>query len=165
MVNFTQNLEKAMQEFSSHGGFLTVKGDKGVNTMTVSWGFIGFMWEKPQFITVVRPQRYTKDILDSNADCFSISIPFGNKLKEELIICGTQSGRDIDKSKVVNFIPPQTISSPVVADCDLYYECRINTTQIIDVKLLPPNIAKTFYDNDFHHYYIGEIVDCYGAKN
>ena len=164
MLNFIYDMEKGMKELTSKGAFLTVNGGGKTNTMTISWGFIGFMWGKPQFITVVRPQRYTKEILDSNADSFSISIPYDDKLKEALGICGTKSGRDIDKSKVVEFIPSLSITSPVVAGCDLYYECRINTSQALDGSLLPAAIAKEFYENDFHYLYIGEIVECYGPK-
>ena len=164
MLDFTLDMAKGMRELSSRGAFLTVKGDGGVNTMTISWGFVGFMWNKPQFITVVRPQRYTKEILDSNADSFTVSVPYDGKLKEALDICGTKSGRDIDKSQVVEFIPSKSTASPVVAGCDLYYECRINTAQPMDGSLLPEGIAKTFYEDDFHHFYIGEIVECYGPK-
>lgn len=161
MLNFTLNLEKGMQELSTKGAFLTVSGDAGINTMTISWGFIGFMWGKPQFITVVRPQRYTKDILDSNANSFTISIPFDGNLTEELKTCGTKSGRDINKSNVVEFKPSKTVASPIVAGCDLHYECKINTAQRLDGSLLPPEIAEKFYEDDFHYMYVGEIVDCY----
>ena len=164
MLDFTYNMEKGMRELSSKGAFLTVNGDNKINTMTISWGFIGFMWGKPHFITVVRPQRYTKQVLDSGADSFTISVPFDGKLKEALGICGTKSGRDIDKSKVVKFIPSLTVTSPVVAECDLYYECKISTTQPLDGTLLPADIQK-FYENDFHYLYIGEIVEFYGAKS
>jgi len=160
MTNFTHNMERGMRELSSTGAFLTVSGGDTTNTMTISWGFIGFMWNKPHFITVVRPQRYTKQVLDSNADSFTISVPFDGKLKEALGICGTQSGRDIDKSKIVNFVPALTVKSPVVEGCDLYYECKINTAQPLDGALLPAHIQK-FYEDDFHCLYMGEIVECY----
>ena len=160
-MDFTLQLEKGMQELSSKGAFLTVKGNDGVNTMTISWGFVGFMWNKPQFITVVRPQRYTKQVLDSGADSFTVSIPFDGNLKEQLAVCGTKSGRDIDKSTVVEFVPAKNVASPIVAQCGLYYECKINTSQQLDGNLLLPNIAEKFYKDDFHIMYFGEIVECY----
>ena len=161
MVNFTLNLEKGMQELSSRGAFLTVNGGGKVNTMTISWGFVGFMWNKPVFITVVRPQRYTKEVLDNNADSFTISIPFDGKLKKALKICGTESGRDINKGEVVEFTPSVSVSSPVVANCDLYYECKLHTAQPLDGALLPTDIVQKFYEDDFHYLYWGEIVECY----
>ena len=160
-MDFTLLLDKGMQELSSKGAFLTVKGNDGTNTMTISWGFVGFMWHKPHFITVVRPQRYTKDILDSGADSFTISIPFDGHLKEALAVCGTKSGRDIDKSTVVNFTPAKAVASPIVAECGLYYECKINMSQQLDGALLTPEITQKFYDDDYHYMYFGEIVECY----
>jgi len=160
-MDFTLQLEKGMRELSSNGAFLTVKGDAGINTMTISWGFVGYMWNKPHFVTVVRPQRYTKDVLDSGADSFTISIPFDGHLKEALLVCGTKSGRDIDKSKVVKFAPARTTTSPIVAECGLYYECKINMSQPLDNNLLIPEIVQKFYKDDFHFMYFGEIVGCY----
>jgi len=163
MVDFTLSLEKGMRELSSTGAFLTVKGEGKVNTMTISWGFVGFMWNRPVFITVVRPQRYTKEIFDNNADSFTISVPFDGKLKEALKVCGTESGRDIDKSKIVEFTPAKLVSSPTVAGCDLYYECKLHTSQPLDGALLPADIVSKFYEDDFHYLYWGEIVECYEA--
>ena len=163
-MDFTLLMDKGMRELSSNGAFLTVMGNAGVNTMTISWGFVGFMWNKPHFITVVRPQRYTKDILDSGADSFTISIPFDGRLKEALSVCGTKSGRDIDKGTVAKFAPAQTVASPVVAECGLYYECKINTSQPLDGNLLMPEIAQKFYKDDFHYMYFGEIVECYTGE-
>ncbi|MCL2016497.1 MAG: flavin reductase [Defluviitaleaceae bacterium] len=161
MENFTFSLEKGMQNLSSTGGFLTVKNTENtVNTMTISWGFVGFMWTKPHFITVVRPQRYTKDVLDVSADSFTISIPFDGKLKEELSICGTKSGRDIAKNEIVTFIDAKTVASPIIQGCDLYYECKINLTQQLEGSLMPP-FVRQFYEKDFHYLYFGEIVECY----
>ena len=160
MQDFTFLMDKGMRNLSSKGAFLTVQGNGNVNTMTISWGFIGFMWAKPHFITVVRPQRYTGQIL-RDADSFTISIPFDDQLKEELVVCGTKSGRNIDKSSVVQFIPAKTVVSPIVAGCGLYYECKINLRQQMDGSFMLPEIARQFYKDDFHIMYFGEITDCY----
>ena len=160
MVDFTWQMDKGMRELSTNGAFLTVHGADGTNTMTISWGFIGFMWDKPHFITVVRPQRYTKRLLDSGADSFTVSIPFDGQLKNELSICGTKSGRDIDKSQIVHFIPAKSVASPVVEGCGLYYECGISMTQQLDPNRMPPAVRK-WYKEDFHFMFFGEIVDCY----
>ncbi|MCL2709111.1 MAG: flavin reductase family protein [Defluviitaleaceae bacterium] len=161
MADFTLALEKGMREFSTHGGFLSVRGPSGPNAMTVSWGFVGFMWNKPQFITVVRPQRYTNELLVAGADSFTVSVPFGGALREELNVCGTESGRSIDKSKIVKFERAKSVECPIVGGCSLYYECKINLAQQMEATLLKQSIVKQFYQNDFHFMYIGEIVECY----
>ena len=55
-MNFYENLEDAMKNLTTRGAFLTVKNNQGVNTMTISWGYIGFSWNKPYFVAMVRPQ-------------------------------------------------------------------------------------------------------------
>ena len=160
-MKFSDNLDKMMEHFSSKGGFLTVKDASGiVNTMTISWGFVGYMWNIPQFLTVVRPQRFTREFLET-ADSFTISVPFGG-LRDELTICGRQSGRDIDKSKVVDFVPARSVSSPVVAGCDFYYECKITYRDELHSGKIPPDIYKKHYDGDWHDFFVGEIIETYG---
>jgi flavin reductase (DIM6/NTAB) family NADH-FMN oxidoreductase RutF len=154
-----QNLETVMKHFVDKGGFLTAKCGDEVNTMTISWGFIGQMWYKPCFIAVVRPQRHTRAIMDKAAD-FTVSIPFGT-MKNELTICGTQSGRDIDKSQVVSFIPAKSTVSPVVGGCHAYFECKINYTDQFDPTDMPKEIIEKVYKDDYHFVYMGEIVEAY----
>jgi len=161
MLDFTLCMERGMRELTTHGAFLTTASCGETNTMTISWGFIGFIWGKPYFITVVRPQRYTKKIFDNGSDSFTISIPFDDNLKEALSTCGTKSGRDIDKSAIVRFIPSKTVTSPVVDGCGLYYECRINFSQQLDGNLVPDEIKRLHYKDDYHFMYFGEITDCY----
>ncbi len=71
------------------------KPDGSVNTMTASWGGFGIMWNKEIVWVVIRPQRYTKEFVDS-ADSFSLTF-FDNKYKKELAYLGKVSGRDEDK--------------------------------------------------------------------
>ena len=100
-MKFYENLEDAMKHLTTRGAFLTVKDDTGVNTMTIAWGYIGYSWNKPFFVAMVRPQRYTFEFLKTAKD-YTISIPFSDDMKEALTICGTKSGKDIDKEKEAN---------------------------------------------------------------
>lgn len=36
------------------------------NAMTASWGGMGVMWNKPVLYLVIRPQRFTRELLDEN---------------------------------------------------------------------------------------------------
>ncbi len=43
---------------------LVTAGNKdGFNTMTASWGGIGWLWNKPVAFVFVRPERYTYELL------------------------------------------------------------------------------------------------------
>jgi flavin reductase (DIM6/NTAB) family NADH-FMN oxidoreductase RutF len=165
-MKFYNNLEKVLDHFEQRkGGFLTVKHGARVNTMTISWGFVGFLWASPYFITVVRPQRYTRELIDGAAD-FTVSVPLDKSggMERELSVCGTKSGRDIDKGSVVNFTPARSVGSPVVAGCDMYYECVIRYRDDMKAELMPRDILEKLYKGDLHRMYYGEIVDCYGGS-
>ena len=125
-MNFYATLEDAMKNLTTRGAFLTVKNNQGVNTMTISWGYIGFSWNKPYFIAMVRPQRYTYEFLKTAKD-YTISIPYSDDMKKALTICGTKSGKDIDKAKEANikFLTSKTVSSPIVDNCNMYYDAKL----------------------------------------
>lgn len=160
---YFEGLSEAMTHLSKRGAFLTTKNNEGtVNTMTISWGYIGFSWEKPFFVAMVRPQRYTHDIIE-DADSFTVSIPFGKEWGKALALCGSRSGRDVNKEKLagIAFQDARRVASPVVAGCDRYYECMISYVDTITVDKLPQEIRKQFYEGDCHDVFYGEIVDTY----
>lgn len=43
---FTNNIEEALDNLYVGGAFFTVGDSVKANTMTISWGSIGYMWEK-----------------------------------------------------------------------------------------------------------------------
>ncbi len=156
-MKFSKNMEKMMDYFTTSGAFLTVKSGEEVNTMTIGWGFVGYLWGKPYFIVAVRPQRHTFKLIE-NANDFTVSVPFGT-LKEELKICGTKSGADIDKSKVVTFKDSKSVNSPIVDGCDVYYECIIKYGDSFKENLMEKQIIDSFYKDDYHKLYFGEIIE------
>ena len=47
--------------------FLLTSGNLSeYNTMTASWGQLGFVWNAPVFTTVVRPNRKTFELIEKN---------------------------------------------------------------------------------------------------
>lgn len=64
--------------------------------MTASWGGVGYLWNKPIFWCVLRPQRYTHELAQlSNAISLSF---YGEEMRPALSYCGSHSGRDGDKA-------------------------------------------------------------------
>ena len=74
--------------------------DGKINTMTASWGSVGVIWNKNVVTVYIRPQRYTKEFVDS-ADYFTLT--FFDGYKKELGVLGSKSGRDSDKIREVGF--------------------------------------------------------------
>lgn len=162
---FTKDLEGALDNLHINGAFLTAGDENKSNTMTISWGSIGFMWRKPVFMALVRTNRYTDEFL-KNGESFTISIPYDGKMKEALKICGTKSGRDINKEEEANikFIKSKSVSTPVIEGCDKYYECKILYKNKMDLNNFDKDLVDTFYkgeNNKEHVLYFGEIVSEY----
>ena len=71
------------------------------NTMTASWGGLGVLWGKPVATVYIRPQRYTLEFVERE-NCFTLSL-FGEEYRKALALCGSKSGRDVDKVKECGF--------------------------------------------------------------
>lgn len=161
-INFTE-LSKELLGQLQKGAFLTVKAGDKVNTMTIGWGSLGFMWQKPVFTAMVRYSRYTYDLIEKAED-FTVSFPLKGQLKEELGICGTKSGRDMDKFKQCNLTlkEGEVVNSPVIDECDLHIECKIVYKQAMDENAISDEIKDKAYGNgNYHVMYYGEIVKAY----
>ncbi len=145
------------------GAFLTVQAGENLNTMTIGWGSIGYIWKRPVLMVMVRHSRYTYQLMEKASD-FSVSLPAQGELKKDLAIVGTKSGRDIDKFTECKLSAKnaRTITSPIIGECDLVYECKILFKQEMQPANLAPEIREQFYsDDDFHVLYYAEILACY----
>ena len=166
VVDFTKNLDKVMEYFYKRGAFLTSKTTDELNTMTISWGNVGYVWGKPIFTVFVRKSRHTHHIIEQSGE-FTVSIPMKDNLKNALAICGSKSGRDLDKFKEANIYPVKgkIVSTPVIADCGMYFVCKVIYKQDMTPEFLSEDIVKTSYvDDDYHTIYFGEIVSCYQGR-
>ena len=148
------------------GVFMTTKVGNKVNTMTIAWGGINIVWNKSLFVAYVRYSRDTYNMVDETNE-FTISVPLNKDMKKELSFCGTKSGRDYDKIKEcnLNVVDSRTINTPILADCELHYECKVIYKQAMEPGMIPGDVKERFYsNNDFHMIYYGEIIDSYLIK-
>ena len=163
-VNF-QELSKDYLTQLVKGAFLTVKHRDRVNTMTIGWSTLGYMWNRPVMMVPVRFSRYTHELIHE-AQSFTVSVPIHKDLKKALALCGTKSGREMDKISAsgltLALAQSEAIASPIIADCELHIECKIVYKQAMDLTLLDEQIIKTHYaSGDEHVLYYGEIVSAY----
>ena len=164
-TRFNEYADKMLEKLQK-GAFLTTKKGDKVNTMTIAWGSLSYIWEKPIFIVYVRYIRDTYQMIE-NVDEFTISIPLNKDLKKELIFCGSNSGRDCDKIKECNLKlrDARVINTPIIADCEMHYECKVIYKQAMEPKNIIESVKKRFYErNNFHMIFYGEIVDSYLIK-
>ncbi|MGF7059606.1 flavin reductase family protein [Brassicibacter mesophilus] len=156
-------LSKEMLQQLKKGIFLTVKNGNELNTMTIGWGSIGIMWNKPILMVPVRYSRYTYGLIDQSKD-FTVSVPLKGDMVSELAYCGTKSGRNVDKLKQLGLtiVEAKKVNTPIIGECQLHFECKIVYKQAMDPKMLDSEIKDVNYANDnFHVLYYGEIVSCY----
>jgi len=74
---------------------ITAGNPEKFNTMTASWGGMGFLWNKPVAFIFIRPQRFTYEFAELN-EYYTLHF-FEEKYREILNFCGSKSGRDVDK--------------------------------------------------------------------
>lgn len=160
ITDFTYS-QQALKTLAA-GAFLTAGTLEKSNTMTIGWGSIGFMWRKPVFTVMVRPSRFTYQFIEQAGE-FTVSIPASN-MQQAIAICGSISGRDKDKLSVAGLKQQASkmVKTPVIAGCDLYYECKVLYKQAMIPSATPEEITSACYaDGDFHVFYFGEIVAAY----
>jgi len=158
-----KEVSRQIMEQLPKGAFLTVKNGGKVNTMTIAWGTMGFIWNKPIFTVLVRYSRYTHELIH-NADEFTVSFPLNGRLDDALNLCGTKSGRDIDKFAecALKTQRGRVVDTPVISGCDIHLECRIVYRQALAPENLDDGIKNSCYPvGDYHVIYCGEIVAAY----
>jgi len=112
------------------------------NIITIAWA--GVLCSNPPLLGVsIRPNRYSYDIIRRNKD-FVINIP-SSEQENEVQICGTKSGKNVDKFKLCNFTPikGKVVDSPIIKECRINIECKLNEIKPLGV----------------HHLFVGEIVN------
>jgi flavin reductase (DIM6/NTAB) family NADH-FMN oxidoreductase RutF len=132
------------------------------NTMTASWGGFGVLWQKDICWCVIRPQRYTYQFIEK-ADNFTLSF-FEAKYRAALNICGSKSGRDINKATETGLTPiaGELTGTTAFEEARLIIECRKLYYQDLDPShFLDPEIETMYPIQDYHRMYIGQIINCY----
>ena len=160
---FTKIDPKEIQEnvFSLIGDqwMLITAGTKDkCNTMTASWGGLGVLWGAPMAVAYIRPQRYTKEFVD-NSEYFTLSF-FSEQYRKQLALCGSKSGREIDKVKECGFTVAEAQGgAPYFEQADLVFVCRKRMVQKMEESLIPADVREKWYEGDYHTMYWGEIVE------
>ncbi|MCC8100840.1 MAG: flavin reductase [Clostridiales bacterium] len=133
------------------------KPDGTCNTMTASWGGFGVMWGKDVAFLVIRPQRYTKEFIDSS-DTLSISVlPDG--YKKQYSYLGSVSGRDEDKITKAGLTVTLDGKTPYFEEARMAMICKKLFAQPYDPDsfLVPAMKDDCYPQKDYHTLYICEI--------
>lgn len=141
-------------------GLLTAGDKSSHNTMTISWGQTGVLWNKPVFTVFVRPTRYTTGFMDSS-DKFTVSC-FGKGYRKELGFCGSHSGKDVDKDAETGFTPIELEGAAAYEQAEKVFLCKKLYVQDMDKSGFTGSECLNFYEDEpMHRIYIGEITGYY----
>ncbi len=151
-------IDKAFNVYDKEWALVTAGPVDNFNTMTISWGGLGTIWNKPVATVYVKPVRYTHSFLDVN-EYFTVSF-YDEKYRSELSVLGRESGRDGDKVTKVGFTPVKAGESTTFSQAKLTLLCRKIYRQDLITDTMPQEaIDKYYIDEAPHTMFIGEVVD------
>lgn len=133
------------------------------NTMTASWGGLGILWGRPVATCYIRPQRYTREFVERE-EYFTLSF-FGEERRDTLKLCGSRSGREVDKVKECGFtVETADGGAPYFGEAELVLVCRkLYRQEMTEECFLDRTVLeKNYPNNDLHTVYIGEIIEVLG---
>lgn len=139
---------------------ITAGKPQGFNTMTASWGGLGYVWNRPVAYVLVRPNRFTREFIEREG---RMTLSFmSEEYRQALKICGTVSGRDHDKMAEAGLKPWFLEDGAVaIADADVVLECRVMYAEMMKEEQFThfAEVEKWYGPgNPLHHLYVAEIV-------
>lgn len=132
-----------------------------MNMMTASWGGVGFLWNKPVVFVFIRPERYTREFVEAKG-AFTLSF-LGEEHKKAHAVCGSKSGRDIDKVAATGLTPFFTeAGNPGFEEARLTLECKtLYVSKMEKSHFLDPALYERWYNaaqGNPHYVYVAEIT-------
>ena len=128
------------------------------NTMTASWGGVGELWGRYVSTIYIRPQRYTLEFVERE-DYYSLCF-FGPDCRQALNLCGSKSGREIDKAEETGLIPVFDQAAPYFEQASLVLVCKKLYAQPMDpAGFVDKALDSRWYpDKDYHKMFVGEVI-------
>ncbi len=168
----TENAEPAFHPFDvtkefHQNGFsffrektpILLSGDRdGFNAMTIGWGAIGTLWQRPTLSVYVAQKRYTHDFIEQKP--YFTVMTF--KDPEIAKFMGSHSGRDTDKAKELGLHVAYTDhGTPYFQEAESVIECQIMYGNKLSEAAFRNDAPKDFYsktDCGLHSLYMGEVI-------
>lgn len=153
------------------------------NIITLAW--TGIVCSEPPMLSIsIRPHRYSYNLIKEQRE-FVVNIPTAEIMKET-DICGTVSGRDVDKFKLTKLTPEKAkvVKPPLIKECPVNLECRVKssmklgTHEMFISEILAVHVeesvttsaesidyskAKPFTYNQGEYWTLGEKIGFYGC--
>lgn len=155
--------EDALNLIGKQWMLVTAGTSESFNTMTASWGGLGWLWNKPVAFVFIRPERFTHGFIEAS-DCMTLSF-YGEEYREALKICGTKSGRDTDKVAATGLTPVELESGNMTfGEARLTLDCRkLFKTSMQEANFIDKELLEMWYGahGGLHDVYVVEIENVY----
>ena len=148
--------------FGSQNALLTAGDKSGCNTMTIGWCQLGRLWSIPVCTVYVRPERYTYQFMEDH-DYFTVSVlPLSHK-QTTMQVCGTQSGRDVDKIKACGLtLCYGAGDAPFFDEAEWVLVCRKLYVQDMKPECVKDDrVHQSYVKGGWHRLYVGEVLEAY----
>ena len=159
-----RSIGRVMQLIGKDWMLVTAGTPSAFNTMTASWGGIGWLWNKPVAFVFVRPERYTHSFIDANGR-LTLSF-YTEQYRKALQLCGSRSGRNTDKPAEAGLTPfvldSGTVSfqqARLTLDCRLLFRTEMEAANFLDETIL--NRWYGAAQGGLHTVYVAEVEALY----
>ena len=152
-------VRELLPALGAENALLTAGTADRCNTMTIGWCQAGRLWGLQTCTVYVRPERYTYQFMEDRA-YFTVSV-LPKDMKNAMALCGTKSGRDMDKIKECGLtVRAGAGGAPFFEEAELVLVCRRRMAMPMDPALMPEDVKGKWYPGrDYHTMYWGEIVE------
>ena len=151
-------ISKPFTLFNNDWALLTAGSFDNHNSMTISWGEMGTLWNKNVVTVYVKPCRYTYKFMENN-DLFVVSF-FKEEHKSALQVMGSISGRDANKDQEAKLTPQEYQGVVIYKEAIRTIICKKIYHQDLDISNIPSDAVKAHYQVEKpHRMYIGEVVE------
>ncbi|MGN0535643.1 MAG: flavin reductase [Eubacterium sp.] len=157
-IELTEVKDNFVSLFKNNWALVTSGDEEKFNTMTVSWGAVGELWGKDTATIYIRPQRYTEEFINSK-DYFTVSFYPVDMKKRIHGVCGSKSGRDVDKAKECGLTVNFSEKAPFFDEAQLVLVCRKMAKAVFNpADFIDETVDSQWYpDKDYHYVYYGAV--------
>lgn len=144
-----------IEKIANEWMLISAGDEKGYNMMTASWGFMGEMWGEDTAVAMVRPQRYTMEFIEKSG---FYTLSFYGDNKDIHKVCGSKSGRDVDKTALTGLTPVFSDNTVYFEEANLVIICKKQYADSLKQENFTDTEPIKWYENkDFHNMIFGKI--------
>ena len=158
-----EELENVFRLIGKDWMLITARDGEKVNAMTASWGALGELWHKPVAIGFVRPQRHTFGLTENEE---RVTLAFlDEEYRDALKLCGTKSGRDMDKLAASGLTSFDCEGVPAISESKLILVVRkLYADYLKEECFVDQNVLVNYPNKDYHRVYVWEIQKAFVRK-